>query len=299
MKPDLNYASLWRIEFAEELAEYYSSNDHIKMIVLGGSPVRGLSDAYSDLDVVVYWDKLDLSWIDANDTLAQIGGERRLMTVMKEENTCLEHYYFDTVKCDFAHLTLESWEQWANDVQNKYETTPWKLKTISGFLESEVLHGEQLAAAWKEKLAHYPDRLAHNIVQENLRIFVPGYLQHQALERGEILAYYDGLCQMTKKILTILAALNRIYYSAEEPRWIPFELDHMSIKPRNVWERVKAMFDGDRVEAISLLYELIYDVLDLVSAHMPAIDVATKRQRMHDLRVQACEHKPVLKGNKT
>jgi len=31
------------------------------MAVLGGSPTHGLADAYSDLDTLVYWDKLDVA----------------------------------------------------------------------------------------------------------------------------------------------------------------------------------------------------------------------------------------------
>ena len=52
MEPSLNEASRWRIEFAEALATHYSQHQQIKMIVLGGSPARGLSDRYSDLDVI-------------------------------------------------------------------------------------------------------------------------------------------------------------------------------------------------------------------------------------------------------
>ncbi|MCP4421852.1 MAG: hypothetical protein GY805_35005 [Chloroflexi bacterium] len=66
----LNEASRWRIELAQELAIHYKQHEQIKMIVLGGSPSRGLSNKYSDLDVIVYWDTSLYELID--DILALV-----------------------------------------------------------------------------------------------------------------------------------------------------------------------------------------------------------------------------------
>lgn len=59
MNPETNEASRWRIELARELSTHYSSHPEVRMVCLGGSPTKGISDAYSDLAIVVYWNELD------------------------------------------------------------------------------------------------------------------------------------------------------------------------------------------------------------------------------------------------
>ena len=292
MKQSLNEASQWRIEFAQTLAPYYQHHPQVKMIVLGGSPSRGLADRYSDLDVVVYWDAIEFNWL-ANPPLAKVGGQRKFLN-RHEATTAIEHYYFDTIKVDFAHITLDLWQSWADDLQKRFETTGYKQKSVAGFLEAKVLYGEEMYGQWNGRLSHFPEQLAYNIVQENLRFFVEGCLLHQGLERDETLFYYDGICLILKRVLAILGGLNKVYFSIEEPRWIAYELTKMPIRPPHTWPRIQQILEGDKQQALTSLYELIYEVMALVETHMPDMDVTTTRQRMKALAVHACDGKPKL-----
>ncbi|MCP5094503.1 MAG: nucleotidyltransferase domain-containing protein [Chloroflexi bacterium] len=294
MTKHLNEASQWRIEFAEALAPHYQHHKQVKMIVLGGSPARGLSDRYSDLDVIVYWDTIDFDWLQEDPPLAKVGGQRKLLNTHKT-TTAIEHYYFDTIKVDFAHITLNLWETWANDLQKRYETTGHKQKSIAGFLDAKLLYGEALYDQWHNRLTHYPEQLAQNVVKEQMRFFVEGCLLHQGLGRGEILFFYDGVSLMLKRVLAILGGLNKVYFSTDEPRWIPYELEKMNIRPPHVWQRIQEILEGDKRNGLMRLYDLIYEVLALVETHMPDIDVATTRQRMSALSVHGCDSKPKLK----
>ena len=69
MKADEKTASDWRIELAAELSKVYSAHEQVRMIVLGGSPSRGLSDEYSDIDMVVYWEVMDDNFITSHPCL--------------------------------------------------------------------------------------------------------------------------------------------------------------------------------------------------------------------------------------
>ena len=122
-----------------------------------------------------------------------------------------------------------------------------------------------------------------------------GYLLNQCLERGEILAFYDGICLMLKKLLTILAAINKVYFSANEPRWIEQELEEMAIHPPDMWKRIKELFDGDRRKALEILEDLTNEVLEIVGNHMPDIDVNRLRHRRKEMYVGSCETKPEIK----
>jgi predicted nucleotidyltransferase len=169
-----NQASRWRIELARELVRFYIPNEGIRMIVLGGSPSRGLSDAYSDLDIVVYWDRIDVPWLEAIP-LKDLDGRRELFKEMGE-GVYLESYYFGTLKVDFGHASLDSWKRWTDEVLVKHDTDPELHGMIGGFLESVPLQGEECFHEWRERLSAYPDELARKAVEKNAIFYNRGVL---------------------------------------------------------------------------------------------------------------------------
>jgi hypothetical protein len=286
-------ASQWRIEMAEELVDHYVPHEGIRMIVLGGSPSKGLSDAYSDLDIVVYWDTIDVPWLE-DVPLKHLECHRELFKEMGE-GVYLESYYFGPLKADFGHATLDSWKKWTDDVMENHGTDPGLHGMIGGFIASIPLHGEKLFKEWKERLSAYPDELARKVVKQNAIFYHRGVLEHQGLDRGDVIFFYDGVCKMLKHVLSVLAGLNRVYMSVDEPRWIEYYLGLMSLKPENCWTRMKAVLEGDRSKSQETLEGLIDDVFDLVETHMPEIDVSQARHRFN-LTVQPAEAKPEIHG---
>lgn len=285
-------ASSWRIEFARELTSWYSSHENVLMVVLGGSPSTGLSDRYSDLDIIVYWDEMDTDWIE-RIPLKKIDCERRDLMKMDGTDICLESYYFGSLKVDFGHVTIAVWEEMTGEVIEKLNTDGGLQKSIQGFRDSVVLYGDELAAEWKEKLAVYPEGLAEKMVTENIRFYVKGCLLNQGWKRDDFLFYYDGLCKMFRKLLGVLAGINRIYFCSDEPRWIESELSRMPIKPVDTARRMKkALLSGGEV-ADRILEELIDEVVTIVTEHMPGIDLS-KLSRRTDLRVDGCDCKPQI-----
>lgn len=76
-----NKASRWRVEFAKKLVRCYALRPGIKMILLGGSPSRGISDEYSDLDIVMYWNRLDAKFIKSRPLVG-------LAAISRSSSTC-------------------------------------------------------------------------------------------------------------------------------------------------------------------------------------------------------------------
>lgn len=285
-------ASRWRIEFAKEIIRFYVPRPGIRMAVLGGSPPKGLSDDYSDLDVIVFWDAVDVDWLE-KDPLRDIECERKHLRKMGEEEVYLESQYFGALKTDIAHITMDLWKHMVDDVLVRHDTDPSNLDSLSGFITCEPLFGDDLVREWKERIAEYPDELAKKVVRTHRRFFVPGYLVNQAHKRGEVLAFTDGRCQMLKNLLSILAGLNRVYFSADEPRWIEYYLGRMKIKPANTWERMKRVLSADGEEAIEALDGLIVEVIDLINEHMPELDDGYEA-RWRSMEVEARPDRPEI-----
>ena len=290
MNEQANEQSRWRIDLAREVASYYGHSD-IRMIVLGGSPSRNLSDAYSDLDIVMYWHTIDADYVQ-NQPLKQAGVERYHLMGGPENGMCLETYYIDSLKVDVEHMTLNQWDQWMADVLEKHDPTPWKLQSMGGFSAAVVLRGRGHYEQRQRKLRRYPSELAKRVIKQNMRFFVKDCLLNQGYRRGEMLFFYDGMCAMFKKLLMILGALNRMYLSMDEPRWIEHFLTQMKIKPDRCWQRIKTALDMGDEKSLAILDDLMEDVMALVKEHMPDVDTSVL-QRIKDMAVRPCYNNPV------
>lgn len=284
-------ASLWRIDLARELAKPYIAHPDVRLVLLGGSPAKGISDDYSDLDIVVYWNTLDKQWIE-DVPLRHLGLERRLYLPPVAEDSCFELYYAKTLIVEFGSETLDEWRAMTRRVTERFEARPPDLKTIGGFLSAKVLHGETLYQQLRAELLPYPHELAVRIIRQNLGFFWNGVLQNQGLNRGELLFFQDAVCVTLKRLLTIIAAINHTYYSPMDPRWIEYEYCQMTHCPVDLWPRILRIIDGDRVEAIQRLNELIAEVFDLIKTHVPEIDTDAARQGW-EIDVRGCSERPM------
>ena len=290
-------ASLWRIEFAREVIRHYLPHDSIEAAILSGSPPKGLSDQYSDLDVIVFWSEIDHRYLDAVP-LWDIDCELKYSRAMGDESAHLESYYFGPLKVDVGHLTMRNWEEEIDDVVVRHEPDASKIGAMAGFLTSLPLHGDEVVGRLKERMLPYPDELADKVVRAHRRFFVPGYLVNQAYGRGDTLAYCDGICLMLKNLLNILAGLNRVYLSTEEPRWLAYYLERMPIKPDRMEERIRSVLAFDGEPSIEVLENLMVDVLALISEHMPDIN-GDYEERWRGMTVRGCAEKPALTPRRT
>ena len=300
MDPGMNEASRWRTELARELSVYYSRHPEVRMVCLGGSPTKGLSDACSDLDIVVYWNELDEDWIKSEPLEEAIGLERTDLLSMAP-GSLIESYHLDGLKVDFGHGTMEMWEQWTSALLEELNADPGLIGMVGGFLDSIPFYGEELCNEWKDRLRDYPDDLAKEVIKRNIGFYVRGYLVHQCLGRGDYLAYQDGMCTMLKRLVSIVAALNRRYYSAAEPRWMDYELGRMAIRPEKLTcENIRWMLENPGEESEAMLYGLMDEILTLIQEQFPELEekITHRRKRMSGLAVKPCEHRPTLPASR-
>ena len=133
MDSGMNEASRWRIDLANELAVHYSAHPQVRMVCLGGSSSKGISDAYSDLDIIVYWNELDEDWIREEPLKAAIGLDRTCLLSMAP-GTFIESYHIGGLKIDFGHVTMEMWEQWTTPILKELNADPELMGMVGGFL---------------------------------------------------------------------------------------------------------------------------------------------------------------------
>ncbi len=287
---DSHHASAWRIEMTRKLVQYYVGNPHVKLIVLGGSPTRNLADQWSDLDIIVYWDEVDTAFLEAIP-LKETRAEHLTFRKTSEQGTYIETYYFDTLKVDFGHATVDLWNKLVNQVIEEFSPEAGVLKMIGGFLDAIPMYGDELYETLTEPLKTYPEELVSSVIRSNMGFFVPDCLLNQGFRRDDMLFYHDGLCQVMKKLLGILGAINRVWFSAQEPRWLEAELARMPIQPDHCWDRMKNILANPGEDSLEKLESLQMEILDLVKTHVPDFKMDWLK-RYQKMAVRACDVMP-------
>ncbi len=288
--------SLWRRELAKELIKPYIARPKLEMALLGGSPARGLSDQYSDMDVVLYWNKLDSGWIKSRP-LEPLGAKFVTLLDMPQHQAMLEIYTLDGLIVEMGHGTTASLRKEIHEVASECKVVPPTISSIGGFLDAWPLHGATKYREIRKSIPDYPRRLSVKVVEQNLGFFWKGCLMNQGLRRGEVMFVYDGMSAMLKRLTNILAALNGLYYWAGEPRWIEYWSGRMAICPPKLWPRIRRIYRAAPDRALAETERLIEEVLELVSTHMPEADMSRVKQ-FEALEVRATHRKPGLKTRK-
>jgi len=116
----MNTDSRWRHDLARTIAERYAGRNRLRLILLGGSTAHGNADPWSDIDLVLYWERVDKSWLDSGPM--QGDGIRRITwreTIPGE--LFLEQYMVGDLKVDLGHVALSWWDEVVSGVVDRYE----------------------------------------------------------------------------------------------------------------------------------------------------------------------------------
>lgn len=287
-----NSHSKWRIELAGELAGIYAARPGIRTIVVGGSPSRNLSDEYSDIDMVIYWDMIDHDFINGSP-LKNLGGELKLQLRDPEGGIQMELYYFGTLIVEVGHTSVAGWDELVDDVLVRHRLNPHSVKSIGGFRDATPVYNAEAYAGLRKRIEVMPHEIAVRIVSMNLGFFWRGCILNQGIRRDEIVFYHDAFCMTVKRLMAVLAGLNHRFFSPIEPRWLQYELDRMAIKPPDMWPRIRSLYTLEPVEAAGAMEILIADVVKLVETHMPEVDMRQFREQ-DALEIRATAAKPML-----
>jgi hypothetical protein len=274
---DITPASHTLRALAARLAQPYAALPQCRAIILTGSAAEGVSDYYSDLDVILYYDQLPP---EADLLAASVtnGAANRSPIVPRSDEAFLEHYWVDGVECQFAHSTVAEWEAEMKAVLGDLDVTSPIQKALGGMEEAIPLYGEPLMRQWQAHLVNYPDALAEAMVRQNLA-FYPLWALLERLETR------DGTIWVTQMkvdnahaLLGTLAGLNRVYFSSFQFKRTRHFAEKLAIAPPNFADRLEAAFHAEVAEAAAILHALVTETVDLVEAYMPQIDTSWARR---------------------
>ncbi|MEZ4862752.1 MAG: hypothetical protein R3C14_15660 [Caldilineaceae bacterium] len=271
------------VAIAQQFVPHYITNRKVCAMLIGGSVARHSADAYSDLEIGVFWHEPPADY-ERQQLIDRVGGERWTFHSYKAESggVASEHYglpaitvagqrYTGALMVDVKHMTVHDVEETLTAVLSEYDTALEKQMLLSTLVHAIPLHGAEILAQWRGAAAAYPELLAIKIVQENLW-FGPWFSPAAYIARNDTLVMHQHLLWAQQALLRILAALNRIYYPSREHKWLDRLVAEFTLAPLDLATRLRQVFCGTLREGWVIQRTLIEETIALVEQHLPAVD---------------------------
>ena len=272
-------ASDYLVELAKRCAEPYIALPAIRAILLTGSAAEGVSDFYSDIDMILYYDALPSEEALA-EAAARNGGTDRKPIAPREEAQFIEHYYVNGVECQCAHATVAQWESDMASVLEALDVASVIQKALGGLEDAIPLHGGDLIARWQRQLDDYPAALREAMVRHYLA-FPAVWALHDRLEtRDGTIWRTEMMVGVAYNLLGTLAGLNRRYFSPFQFKRMHRFAEKLAIAPPDFADRLETAFHAEPGAAALTLEMLVKETVELVERHMPEIDTAQARRRI-------------------
>ena len=263
--------SLRRHALAQQLAERTPA-DFAPEIALTGSAALGLADARSDLELNLWCEALPPN--EARRRWLQDIGATDVVLAVEDgvDGTLWETWRYRGVWVEAGWQTLARQEQNVAALLTGTVDDHEQLLVAGAALQAVPLRTAGHLAAWRSRLAHYPDGLAERITRASVdRWAWPHWvaLRWAYAERGEMLAHAGCLVADLRAALRVLLAANRRWETGW--KWIGPALADLPRQPARLLERVDAaVAEPEPARAVRGYLEVVLDCLALAPA-MPEV----------------------------
>lgn len=283
----LDSASQWRFELAQSIVPHLAADPMVSAIMLAGSTARNCADAYSDVELGVFW-KQPPTENQLNAYIARAGGRLWKREPYPEHHDLAEEWGYAQLKMDLHHITEAGMDAILRDVTETFNPSLYKQVTLSALQHSRPLYNAPLITAWQARLTPYPNGLRDAMLRQYLHFTQLWFLENMA-RREEWPLLYEDVTTTTQAVLRLLVGLNRLYYPGL--KWLKRLIGELTIAPPNLAQRVQTIFRAEPLTAVNELGKLVVDVCNLVEHHAPGLG-AQQAQEIFLKRRQPYETRP-------
>jgi hypothetical protein len=275
----MTFESAYLLKIAQRNAATIARDPNVAAVLVMGSVARGDADRFSDIDTAVYYHEppTEADFTRIRDVAVATGGG--LHGGSHERGFAVYAYADGGVRCDFAHASLGQWERDVAAVLERFEADSPMQKVLGGVLEGTPLYGDAVIMDLKAKAA-YPEGLRTAMVEKHLGFWPTELMRRMIADRGDLLWLNEVLVEAQKNVLGMLMGLNRLYHWGEYKR-LDALASGLPIAPERFADRLRAAQRAAPEAAIDAIGEIADETLTLVERHLPAVEVATARNRLH------------------
>jgi hypothetical protein len=251
------------------VVERLAARTDLRATLLVGSAALGISDEQSDIDLLNFYEILpDQAVFDAavREAGAQLKGQ---ITPPRPEGFVARY--------DVEGIELQTGGELVSFIERRLDAiaagdVDWIVaKAAMGLQEGVALHGEDLIASWKKRAA-YPDSLRRREVERNLGFFPIWAIDDHLAARDAELFRRQMLLEGAFRIVSVLSALNRVYFSTFQFKRAGAHIEQLAVRPERLAERIDLVANADPSIAAEELRRLVEETRAIVKTEMPDIE---------------------------
>ncbi|MED0968554.1 DUF4037 domain-containing protein [Bacillus paramycoides] len=255
-----------------EMSEIYRENPKVEAIILAGSVARKLEDEHSDIELHILWSSSPEDE-DRQGPINNIGGTILSYHPYEEEEWSETYLTKEGIKLEISNFLTVTVEKVISEVVEQYDINYEKQCIVSSVHDGVSLYGEVKVNELKGRVSAYPDELAKRMISENLWLSNRWHNRKALLKRKDWLMLYDIICEVQRNIFGVLFGLNRMYVHHPAFKWMPYNVERMTIKPENLYERMADTLIGNPEYSVQELELLIGEVVQLVHTYAPEVTI--------------------------
>lgn len=278
---NLNYHCKWRLELAKKICERIRSVEGtkgIRALIVGGSVARGYADEYSDIEIPIFWEELP------NENLRKL--------IVKELNAEFFYPYnhearedniiVNELRIDLWHITLEQEEQVIKSVIEDFEIDFGSSNAIDTIRTCIPIFGEEIISSWKAKAKEYPKQIAISSINRALESIDCTQVE-LLIQRENSTLVFEHIANVQKNIFIILLALNKEYFPTF--KWMYKSLEGFKIKPDNVEQRFRDVFNYSIKEAFENTLAIMFETLYMINNIYSEVNTNTVLSKLKSARI--------------
>ncbi len=266
-------------EKAIKMSEIYRQNPKVEAIILAGSVARKLEDEHSDIELHILWSAPPEDE-DRQGPINNIGGTILSYHPYEEEEWSETYLTKEGIKLEISNFLTVTVEKVISEVIEQHDINYEKQCIVSSVHDGVSLYGEVKVHALKDRVEAYPEELAKRMISENLWLSNRWHNREALLKRKDWLMLYDVICEVQRNIFGVLFGMNRMYVHHPAFKWMPDNVERMSIKPENLYERMANTLIGEPEYSVQELEVLIEEVLHLVEQYAPELNIAEQQKHI-------------------
>ncbi len=246
-------------------------------ILLPGSTGDGSADDHSDLDLVAYYDRLP----DPADVEAWRLGLGVPEPTPGQDSGWSDTFTIDGVECQAGGMLVAATERYVSELLAGREPgSAVHQKVAQGLLYGLDLRDSGLIAAWRARLAEFPDALAEAMAEHHLRIFPYWSLWEHIAHRDARLWEVQSLLDGAFHVVGALSAINRRYFTSFQFKRMRQHVAGFETAPPRLAERLESLFTLDRPVAARELRMLVAETIEVVERRLPRVDTTAIRKNL-------------------
>lgn len=267
------------VQKAIDMAEIYKQNPKVEAILLAGSVSRNWQDENSDIELHILWSAPPEDE-EREGPIKNVGGTILAYHPYEEEEWSESYVTKDGIKLEISNFLTVTVEHFISDVVDKYEIDYEKQCIVASVQDGVSLHGQETIRKLKDRIAEYPLELSKQMVTENLLLSNQWNNREALLTRKDWLMLYDVICDVQKNIFGVLFGLNKMYVHHPAFKWMPYNIDRMTVKPEKLYKRMTYILIGNPENSIKDLESLIEEVLILAEKQIPELDLLEQKKQI-------------------